>query len=1137
MHKNQFKLLTKRRFLPLFITQFLEAFNDTAFKNAMVMLITYRLVTSTSKQGILIAIASGLFILPFFLFSATAGQLADKFEKNKLVRIIKVFEIIFMLVGAVGIYQESFPIMMTSLFLMGSHSAFFGPIKLAILPDHLKRDELIGGNALIESGTFISILFGTMFGGALILTSYGYFAVSFVLVLFAVLGWISSFFIPHAPAADPKLKINLNIVSETWDIIRHTRKHYHAFGAIMGISWFWLVGSVFLTELPSFVRADLNASPMMVTLCLAVFSIGIALGSLIVNKLLDGEITSKYVPVGVLGMSVFIFDLCLNTHQFAAANMGNMIHLNAFFSQLIGWQIIFDLLFIAITGGIYIVPLYAILQTRVEAEYRSRAIACNNIISSFFMVLGATFALLLLSLNYSVLEVFLTIGFLNALVAVFICKLLPEALIKSFIKWILRAIYQVDVVGMDNYKKAGDRVIIIANNVSYIDILFISAFLPDKYTIAVSKTFAKKWWLKPLISLVETHPIEPTSPMTTKSLVNIIRSGKKCVIFPEGRLTMSGSLMKIYEGSGLIAHRSGAELLPVRIDGAQFSIFSKMRGKVKRHWFPKVTLTILPPRKISVDPNLSGRQRRSQMAITLYKIITDMIFESSPYKNTLFKALINARAVHGNGFIIAEDTQRKPINYSQFIARSFILGNAIKKQTKPNEIIGLLLPTSNAAMISFFATHAFKRIPAMLNFSAGYHAIISACHTAQIKTVYTSKLFVAKANLDDIVEKVIEAGVTVHYLEDFRKTIGLVAKLRGLWQGRYAQTAYLNTAPNAQPSDPAVVLFTSGSEGQPKAVVLSHENLLANIYQISARVDFGPQDLMFNALPVFHSFGLTAGAILPLVTGMRTFFYPSPLHYRVVPELVYDTNATIMFGTDTFLAGYARYAHPYDFYSLRYVFAGAERVKPETIQIWGEKFGVRIFEGYGATETAPVISCNSPMLNKLGTVGCPLPSIEYKLQPVEGIEQGGRLFITGPNVMLGYIRHDKPGVIQAPDNGWHDTGDIVDIDTEGYVTIKGRAKRFAKVGGEMVSLTAVECHINTLWKDHQNAVVSIADPKRGEQLILFTTNPEASRDSIVKFARDKGIGELNIPRSIRIIDELPVLATGKTDYVTIQKSI
>ena len=340
-----------------------------------------------------------------------------------------------------------------------------------------------------------------------------------------------------------------------------------------------------------------------------------------------------------------------------------------------------------------------------------------------------------------------------------------------------------------------------------------------------------------------------------------------------------------------------------------------------------------------------------------------------------------------------------------------------------------------------------------------------------------------------------------------------------------------------KPGDWAAILFTSGSEGTPKGVVLSHRNMLANAAQAAARIDFGRQDKVFNVLPVFHSFGLTVGLVLPLVSGVRIYLYPSPLHYRIVPELIYGVNATIMFGTDTFLNGYARSAHAYDFRSLRYILAGAEPVKESTRRIYLEKFGLRILEGYGVTETAPALALNTPMFNKFGTVGRLLPGMEARLDKVEGVDEGGRLFVKGPNVMLGYLRVENPGVLEPPPEGWHDTGDIVTIDEQGFIAIKGRAKRFAKIAGEMISFAAVEALAGELWPDALSAVASVPDARKGERLIMVTQQKDATRSEFQAFARSRGASELMVPAEIVYMEKLPLLGTGKIDNMAVTKLI
>jgi acyl-[acyl-carrier-protein]-phospholipid O-acyltransferase / long-chain-fatty-acid--[acyl-carrier-protein] ligase len=421
------------------------------------------------------------------------------------------------------------------------------------------------------------------------------------------------------------------------------------------------------------------------------------------------------------------------------------------------------------------------------------------------------------------------------------------------------------------------------------------------------------------------------------------------------------------------------------------------------------------------------------------------------------------------------------------------------------------------------------RVPAMVNFTAGAANIQAACTAAEVRTIVTSRAFVERARLDKLIDALSETFRFV-YLEDLRETVSIVDKIQALVRHRRA-------AVPCDADDRATILFTSGSEGTPKGVVLSHRNMLCNAAQAAARIDFGRTDKVFNTLPVFHAFGLTVGLILPLVSGVPVFLYPSPLHYRAIPELVYGTNATILFGTDTFLSGYGRAAHPYDFRSVRYVLAGAEPVKEATRRLWAEKFGLRILEGYGVTETAPALALNTPMFNRFGTVGRLLPGIEARLDPVPGIEEGGRLSVRGPNVMLGYLKADRPGVLVPPEEGWHDTGDIVTIDSEGFVTIKGRAKRFAKIGGEMISLAAVESLASELWPNALSAVVTEPDPRRGERLVLVTEEKGATRATFQTYAKTKGATDLLAPAELMIVDKLPVLGSGKADLVEVARLV
>ncbi len=711
-----------------------------------------------------------------------------------------------------------------------------------------------------------------------------------------------------------------------------------------------------------------------------------------------------------------------------------------------------------------------------------------------------------------------------------------SSILKALFRGLLRIFYRVEVSGAEHLRQIDPRTLVVSNHTSFLDAALLYAFLPTTTTFAINTYIARSWMGTLGRLFCDLFALDPANPLSIRALIRRVKEGGCVVIFPEGRITVTGALMKIYPGPGLVADKSRATLLPIRIDGAQYTAFSRLRGLIKLRWFPKITLSVQAPRSLYVDPALRGRKRRIQAGRQLSKLMSELMFETANKNQTLIDRLLEARRIHGGRHLVAEDINRTPMNYNSLITKSLVLGKQLTKHTEKNETVGVLLPGTLATVATFWGLQMTGRTPAMLNYTVGAQGMISACETAVLKRVITSRNFIEKAKLEDATKK-LSQQVEIIYLEDIAQKISLLAKLNGLWMSRF--NLIVRAHSEKRPQDRAVVLFTSGSEGTPKGVVLSHQNLLSNIQQLISRIDFNGHDIALNALPLFHSFGLTAGMIMPLTSGVRVFFYPSPLHYRVVPEVSYDINATILFGTNTFLAGYARFADAYDFYSLRYVFAGAEKLQNEVREIWQNKFGVRIFEGYGATETSPVLSSNTPMGNCPGTVGRLMEGIEYRLQSIPGLDEGQRLQVKGPNIMQGYLLHDNPGVLIPPvtelGEGWYDTGDIVTIDAEGFVRICGRAKRFAKIAGEMVSLTSVEVLASKVWNDALHAAISIPDERKGEQIVLFTEVENAQRAELLKQAREDGIGEINVPRSIQYVKKIPVLGTGKIDYISAAK--
>ncbi|GAB6141115.1 hypothetical protein JCM14076_18440 [Methylosoma difficile] len=708
-------------------------------------------------------------------------------------------------------------------------------------------------------------------------------------------------------------------------------------------------------------------------------------------------------------------------------------------------------------------------------------------------------------------------------------------MLKKFVRWILVLVFRVSVTGMDNYHKAGQRVLIIANHISFLDPLLLWAFLPDDITFAINTHISQRWWLKPFLRFATVFPMDPTHPLSLKNLVNHLQHDNITVIFPEGRITATGSLMKIYDGTGMVADKSDAAILPIRVHGSEYTHFSKMQGIFRLRLFPKITLHILPHTHIEKHKELSGKNRRKYSGHILADIMTEMMFATSHYQQTVFSALLEARHTHGGKHTVAEDLERVPVAYNTLITRTIALGNAVRKITATGENVGVFLPNSTKTLYVVLGLQLHGRVPAMLNYSTGSTGMLAACHTAQVKTVLTSRKFIELGNFSAEAQQ-LSQQVNLVYLEDVAATLSTTDKLTAALQ---SLTANLWYRPVQTPDSPAVVLFTSGSEGTPKGVVLSHANILANHKQVASRISFNPQDVVLNFLPMFHSFGFTVGTLLPVLNGMTTFFYPSPLHYAVIPEIAYEINATIMFGTNTFLAAYAKKAHAYDFYTLRYVVAGAEKLQESTRALWADKFGIRILEGYGATETAPVAAVNTPMDFKGGTVGRLLPGMRYQLEPVPGIEAGGKLHVAGPNIMQGYLYADRPGELVATESlfgkGWYDTGDIVNVDDDGFVSIKGRSKRFAKVGGEMVSLTAVESYAIKAWPDAHHAAVSLPDPKKGEQVVLVTTKKQARLSELSEVCT--GVAQVALPKKILIVDAIPVMATGKINYPAVTELV
>jgi acyl-[acyl-carrier-protein]-phospholipid O-acyltransferase/long-chain-fatty-acid--[acyl-carrier-protein] ligase len=686
-------------------------------------------------------------------------------------------------------------------------------------------------------------------------------------------------------------------------------------------------------------------------------------------------------------------------------------------------------------------------------------------------------------------------------------------------------------------------VLLVPNHLSWLDWLFVGVCLDDDWKFVVSSTTADKSWLHRRIMLNRrTFPVDAASPYAVKRMAEHLAANGRLVLFAEGRMSRTGTLMKLFDGTGFLLYRTHAKVITCYLRGAERVPCSPHPGW--KRFFPRVTAhfseALDPPRL----QHLTAMQARNRYTDWLRERMLEQQFRvEMEFGPSALPAAILAAARQRPNQVVLQDATMNPLTYRRLLIGARLLGGQWQRllgsERQPETAttsgrVGVLLPNVNAMPVVLLSLWASGKVPAILNFSTGPVTMLACARLAGLKQIITSRAFLERARLN--VQPLVEAGLEFLYLEDVRLGIRGWEKLLAALRCRFVPRSGFRV-PHS-PESVAVVLFTSGSEGTPKGVELTHANLLANIRQILSVLDIMDTDRFFSAMPLFHSFGLTAGVLLPLVRGIYTFLYPSPLHYRMVPTAFYNLDCTVMFGTNTFLAGYARKAHPYDFRSLRYLVCGAEKLQEATVNLWSRRFGVRVIEGYGATECSPVISVNTAMDARFGSAGRVLPGIEHRLEPIEGVAEGGRLLVRGPNVMRGYLNPEANAAFQAL-GGWYDTGDIVRVDEDRFVYILGRLKRFAKVSGEMVSLTAVEDALAGAFPQFglrfQIAVLSRPDEEKGEVLVAVTNEPRLTLDAIRGAIKAKGLANLCAPRELKVVKAIPKLGTGKVDHRELQK--
>jgi acyl-[acyl-carrier-protein]-phospholipid O-acyltransferase / long-chain-fatty-acid--[acyl-carrier-protein] ligase len=726
---------------------------------------------------------------------------------------------------------------------------------------------------------------------------------------------------------------------------------------------------------------------------------------------------------------------------------------------------------------------------------------------------------------------------------------------KSLLRLLLRICFRFRAFNTGVLNTPGP-VLLLPNHVSWLDWAFLGAVLDDDWRFVTSSTTAETSWIHRRVMVNRrTFPVDPASPYAAKRMAEFLAQGGRLVLFPEGRISATARLMKLFDGTGFLIHKTGAKVVTCYLRNAGRVAFVRHDGWTR--WFPTVTAHFSHVLEAPRLKDLSNTVARQRITAWLRDRMVEQHFEAEQeFGPSTVLAAIAETAAALPGKKVLEDINQKPLTYRRLMVGAELLAQQFahfsprfaEGRDPVTSHIGVLLPNVNGMPVTLLALWANDLVPAVLNFSTGVPVMLQCARLAGLRHVITSRVFLQKAKID--IGPLEAAGITFHHLEDVRERITAADKVVAMLRNHVAcgRTFRGRDLGAAYGRRPAVILFTSGSEGVPKGVVLSHSNLLANIRQMDASLDITDHERFFNALPLFHSFGLTACTLLPLVRGLYTFLYPSPLHYRVVPAVVYDKNCTVMVGTNTFLNGYARKAAPYDFRSVKYLVAGAEKVQEATAQTWARKFGIRLLEGYGATECSPVLCANNRIESRFGSVGRFMPGMSWRLEPVEGVSEhatdgrvlSGRLFVRGPNVMLGYLNPDADAKFREH-GGWYDTGDLARIDDDGFVFLLGRMKRFAKVSGEMVSLTAVEDALAGAFPQHglrcEVAVVAVACEDKGEKLVAITNVERLTLDEIRQVVRAKGLANLCVPRELRHVREIPKLGTGKVNHRALIESL
>ncbi len=1121
-------LLKDRGFQSFLWTQFLGALNDNLYKIIVSLRAVY-VASQTGQGGEYLSIALGVFAIPSLLFSGYSGYLADRFSKRSVLVSVKVFEIGVMALGVAVFFSTDVRLMLIVLFLMALHSAIFSPAKYGIVPELTGDKDLTRANGLLEMTTFVAIILGTALGGVMFKTwKHVPWNMGYVMVAIAIAGFVTSLGITRVPPSGAKEKFQWNPFGEVITGTKHMLKDRPLWLTVIGISYFWFLGALVQTDLLVFGSDVLKVDETHIAMMVGCLAVGIGIGSMLAGRLSGDKVEIGLVPLGSALMTVSSAALYMSKGSYALS--------------------ILSLAVLGIASGLFIVPLNAYLQQRSGTGETGRAIATNNFYNTLGLLLASA-ALYSLhdKLHLSPATIILLSGALTIAVTVYIVMLAPEFLVRFLLWFATHTIFKIRIVGTENVPRRGPA-LLVANHMSHVDGMLIGACLQRFVRFMVWKPYydmkAFHWFFK----MTKAIPVGTSGPRDmVRSIQDAraeLKAGHVVCIFAEGAISRTGNLLPFKRGLEKIVDGLDVPVVPVHLDRLWGSIFSFEGGRFFWKW-PKripypVTVSFGSPMAAEEANAHSVRQAIAELG-------SEAVAHRKSKRDLLHLRFVKTARKNWSRLAVADSTGRE-LSYGKALTGAVLMaqwargvkgggatsGDAARlgaratedaEFSRKAEMIGILLPSSVGGCLANLGITMAGKVPVNLNFTAGASAMRSAVEQCGITTILTSRVFLAKAKIEPMEGMV--------FVEDVLKSGN---KVRAFLTARFAPKFMLRAGKT--PGSLATVIFSSGSTGNPKGVMLSHYNILSNIEAVRQVFWLGEQDRIVGVLPFFHSFGFTVTIWLPLVSGCGAVYHPNPTDAKAIGELVAKYKGTFLLSTPTFCSGYSRKCTKEQFSTLRFVLVGAEKLRESIAKQFEEAFGVELLEGYGCTEMSPVIAVNVPNFeagrdtqvgNKFGTVGHPLPGVAVRVVDPETLEakganQEGLLMVKGANRMLGYVG----GAPNTDD--WYRTGDIAVLDDEGFLRITDRLSRFSKIGGEMVPHLKIEDAIHKACGEDPCVVVGIPDEKKGERLVALFVGPMAPEEVWRRLA-ETDLPKLWVPKRENIyrVDSLPTLGTGKLD--------